>query len=168
LGVVQRALAYKASKHQMQTTMMVDLAVPRDIEPEVGKLGDVYLYTVDDLGRVVQEGRESRSAAVAQAEQMIDEKVADFVRWQASRRAVPVIQALQHHAQDIRQSELDKALKQLSTGADASQVLAQLSQQLTQKLLHGSLAMSQQLAIDPNIDDAVLQQLQHSYQAKRA
>ncbi len=167
LGVVQRALAHKASKHQQQTTMMVDLAVPRDIEPEVGKLGDVYLYTVDDLGRVVQEGRESRSAAVAQAEQMIDEKVADFVRWQASRRAVPVIQALQHHAQDIRQSELDKALKQLSAGADAAHVLAQLSQQLTQKLLHGSLAMSQQLATNPTVDDAVLQQLQHSYQVKR-
>lgn len=167
LGLVQRALAFKASKRQAQTTMVVDLAVPRDVEPEVGKLGDVYLYTVDDLGRVVQEGREARSAAVKHAEQIIDTRVDDFLRWQSSRRAVPIIQSLQHHAHSIRQSELDKALKQLSTGQDAAKVIEQLSRQLTQKLMHGSLSLSQQLAADPNTTDSTLDQLKRSFNAQR-
>jgi glutamyl-tRNA reductase len=167
LGSVQRALAYKSSIRQARTTMMVDLAVPRDIESEVGQLGDVYLYTVDDLGRVVQEGRAARSAAVSHAEQIIDERVGDFLRWQSSRRAVPVIQALQHHAHSIRQSELDKALKQLSMGHDASQIIEQLSRQLTQKLVHGSLSLSQQLASDPSISDSTLNQLKRSFNASR-
>jgi glutamyl-tRNA reductase len=167
LGLVQRALAQKAAKRQAQTTMMVDLAVPRDIEPEVGKLGDVYLYTVDDLGRVVQEGRDARSAAVTHAEQIIDARVGDFVRWQAGRRAVPMIQALQHNAHGIRQSELDKALKQLATGQNPAQVLEQLSRQLTQKLMHGSLSLSQQLAADSNTSDDTLAQLKRSFDALR-
>jgi glutamyl-tRNA reductase len=167
LGLVQRALAYKGSKRQAQTTMMVDLAVPRDIEPEVGKLGDVYLYTVDDLGRVVQEGRDARSAAVSHAEQIIDARVSDFLRWESSRRAVPIIQALQHNAHGIRQSELDKALKQLSSGQDPAQVLEQLSRQLTQKLLHGSLSISQQLAADPATTETTLNQLKRSFDPAR-
>ncbi len=159
LGVVQRALAYKASKRQLQTTMVVDLAVPRDVEPEVAQLSNVFLYTVDDLGRVVQEGREARSSAVVQAESMIDEHVQAFSHWQASRRAVPLIQAIQRQAHQQRQVALDAALKQLSTGADAAHVLAQLSQQLTQKLLHHSVAMCQQLASDPSVTDSSLQGL---------
>jgi glutamyl-tRNA reductase len=167
LGLVQRALSQKAAKRQAQTTMMVDLAVPRDIEPEVGKLGDVYLYTVDDLGRVVQEGRDARSAAVIQAEQIIDTRVGDYTRWQSSRRAVPIIQALQHSAHGIRQSELDKALKQLGMGQNPAQVLEQLSRQLTQKLLHGSLSLSQQLASDPSTSTHTLDQLKRSFDAPR-
>ena len=167
LGLVQRALMYKSNLRQAQTTMMVDLAVPRDIEPEVGKLGDVYLYTVDDLGRVVQEGREARSAAVSHAEQIIDIRVSEFLRWQSSRRAVPIIKALQHNAHGIRQSELDKALKQLSLGHDATQVVEQLSRHLTQKLIHGSLSLSQQLASDPETSDNTLNQLRRSFDSQR-
>jgi glutamyl-tRNA reductase len=167
LGLVQRALAVKASKRQPQTTMMVDLAVPRDIEPEVGKLGDVYLYTVDDLGRVVQEGRNARSAAVAQAEQIIDLRVVDFLRWQLSRRAVPIIQSLQHVAHGIRQDELKKALWQLSMGNDAAQIIEQMSRQLTQKLIHAPLKLSQQLAADPSTTDETLNQLKRSFDVKQ-
>jgi glutamyl-tRNA reductase len=167
LGLVQRSLAQKAAKRQAQTTMMVDLAVPRDIEPEVGQLGDVYLYTVDDLGKVVQEGRNARSAAVNQAEQIIDLRVGDFLRWQSGRRAVPIIQALQHNAQGIRQSELDKALKLLATGQAPASVLEQLSRQLTQKLMHGSLSLSQQLAADPATSDHTLQQIKRSVDTQR-
>jgi glutamyl-tRNA reductase len=167
LGLVQRALAFKSSSRQPRTTMMVDLAVPRDIESEVGQLGDVYLYTVDDLGRVVQEGRAARNAAVSHAEQIIDARVGDFLRWQSSRRAVPVIQALQLHAHSIRQGELDKALKQLSMGHDASQIIEQLSRQLTQKLMHGSLNLSQQLAADTNTPDSIIDQVRRSFNAQR-
>jgi glutamyl-tRNA reductase len=147
--------------------MMVDLAVPRDIEPEVAQLGDVYLYTVDDLGRVVQEGREARSAAVIHAEQIIEARVNEFLRWQSARRGIPIIQTLQHHAHSIRQSELDKALKQLATGAEVAQVLEQLSRQLTQKLMHGSLSLTQQLAADPLVDLSILQAVQRSYKTHR-
>lgn len=167
LGLVQRALAYKASKRQAQTTMMVDLAVPRDIEPEVGQLSDVYLYTVDDLGKVVQEGRDARSAAVVHAEQIIETKVADYLKWQSSRRAVPIVQALQHRAHGIRQSELDKALKQLSAGENPAQVLAFLSRQLTQKLIHAPMSLSQTLAADPNTTEQTLNQLRLSFEAQR-
>ncbi len=167
LGLVQRALSQKTAKRQAKTTMMVDLAVPRDIEPEVGQLADVYLYTVDDLGRVVQEGRDARSAAVTHAEQIIDVRVADFIRWQSSRRAVPIIQALQHNAHSIRQSELDKALKLLSTGHTPAQVLEQLSRQLTQKLMHGSLSLSQQLAANPDTSEHTLAQLKRSFEQAR-
>jgi glutamyl-tRNA reductase len=163
LGLVQRALAQKAAKRQAQTTMMVDLAVPRDIEPEVAKLADVYLYTVDDLGRVVQEGRAARGAAVAHAEQMIDEKISEYERWQAARRSVPLIQTIQQHAHSQRDSELDKALKQLAQGADPAQLLEQLSRQLTQKLLHASLNTAQTLAADPLVADALLVQVQQGY-----
>jgi glutamyl-tRNA reductase len=163
LGLVQRALAYKASKRLPKTTMMVDLAVPRDIEAEAGDLPDVYLYTVDDLGRVVQEGREARSAAVVQAEQIIAVKVQEFSRWQLSRRAVPMLKSLQQQALIIQQAELDKAMKAIDTGADSTQVLAQLSRQLAHKILHMSLHLTQQLALDTRVSDGLIQDLERGY-----
>jgi len=77
---------------------IVDLAVPRDVEPEVSRLDDVYVHTVDDLGRIVQSGSESRQAAVAQAEAIIESRVRDFEEWIKARRAVPVIQDLRTRA----------------------------------------------------------------------
>src|SRR5471030_2102033 len=82
--------AIKARRHKPM--FMVDLAVPRDIEPEVGRLNDVFLYTVDDLGKVVQTGRENRQAAVAQAEAIIETRVQSFMHWVDDRAVVPVIQ----------------------------------------------------------------------------
>jgi glutamyl-tRNA reductase len=177
LGLVQRALAYKAAKRLPKTTMMVDLAVPRDIEIEVGNLGDVYVYTVDDLAKVVQEGRDSRSSAVVYAEQIIQAKVAEFARWQLSRRAVPTIQALQQQAQAIRQAELNKAVAALSNIQGLEQpelahhfqhALEALSRNLTQKLLHGALHATQQLAADSTVADTVLQTIARSYNEQRA
>ena len=87
LGMVERAI--KARRHRPM--FIVDLAVPRDVEPEVARLGDVYVYTVDDLGRIVQSGTEARQAAVAQAEAIIETRVRDFETWLRGRDAVPVI-----------------------------------------------------------------------------
>jgi glutamyl-tRNA reductase len=136
LGAVERAL--KARRHRPM--FMVDLAVPRDIEPEVAQLGDVYLYTVDDLAALVQTAGERRQAAVQQAEAIIDAGVLSFVHWLDQRAAVPLIQALNRQADDWRQVEIQRARKRLARGEDLEAVLDGLSRGLTHKLLHGTLA----------------------------
>ena len=136
LGAVRSAL--KARRHRPM--FMVDLAVPRDIEPEVGTLSDVYLYTVDDLSTLVQSAGEKRQAAVAQAEAIIDAGVQSFAHWLDQRSSVPLIQALHRQADDWRASEIARARKALAKGADIDSVLEALSRGLTQKLLHGTLA----------------------------
>ena len=133
LGMVERAV--KARRHKPM--FMVDLAVPRDIEAEVGRLDDVFLYTVDDLGQVVQTGIESRQAAVAQAEAIIDLRVKSFMHWVDDRAMVPVIQDLQENSEAMRLAELDRARRMLARGDDVEAVLEALSRGLTAKFLHG-------------------------------
>ncbi len=136
LGAVERAL--KVRRHRPM--FMVDLAVPRDIEPEVKALEDVYLYTVDDLAQVVQQGQANRQAAVAQAEVIIDAGVQSFMHWMDQRGAVPLIQQLNAQADDWRHAELARARKLLARGEPVDAVLEALSRGLTQKMLHGALA----------------------------
>jgi len=136
LGAVERAL--KLRRHR--PIFMVDLTVPRDIEPEVARLDDVYLYTVDDLSALVQTAGEKRQAAVAQAEAIIESGVASFVSWLDQRATVPLIQALNAQADDWRAAELARARKLLARGADIEEVLDALSRGLTQKMLHGAMA----------------------------
>jgi glutamyl-tRNA reductase len=136
LGAVERAL--RARKNR--PLFMVDLAVPRDIEPEVAELDDIYLYTVDDLAAMVQTSGEKRQAAVEEAEVIIESGVAHFAHWLSKRESVPLIQALHVQADQWRMQEMDKALKALARGEPAPQVLELLSRGLTQKMLHGPLA----------------------------
>lgn len=136
LGAVERAL----KKRRHKPMFMVDLAVPRDIEPDVKALDDVYLYTVDDLATVVQTGRDSRQAAVAQAEAIIDNGVRGFMQWMEQRTRVPTIQALQQQAGFWREAELARARKLLAKGASPEQALQALAKGLTQKMLHGAMA----------------------------
>jgi glutamyl-tRNA reductase len=136
LGAVERAL--RARRHRPM--FMVDLAVPRDIEPEVGQLSDIYLYTVDDLATAVQTAGEKRQAAVEQAEAIVDAGVQSFAHWLDQRAAVPLIQALNRQADDWRGAEMARARKLLARGEDVDQVLDALARGLTQKLLHGALA----------------------------
>jgi len=136
LGAVERAL--KARKHRPM--FMVDLAVPRDIEPEVSRLNDVYLYTVDDLSALVQTAGEKRQAAVQQAEVIIESGVQSFVHWLDQRGTVPLIQALNAQADDWRAAEIARARKMLAKGEDLDAVLEALTRGLTQKMLHGTLA----------------------------
>jgi len=136
LGAVKSAL--KARRRRPM--FMVDLAVPRDIEPEVGSLPDIYLYTVDDLSQLVQTAGERRQAAVAQAEAIIDAGVQSFSHWLDQRASVPLIQALNAQADQWRGAEINRARKLLAKGADVETVLEALSRGLTQKLLHGALA----------------------------
>jgi glutamyl-tRNA reductase len=119
---------------------MVDLAVPRDIEPEVQALEDIYLYTVDDLAKVVQTGKANRQAAVAQAEVIIDAGVQNFMHWLNQRGTVPLIQQLNVQADEWRALEISRAKKMLAKGEPIEAVLQALSRGLTQKMLHGAMA----------------------------
>jgi glutamyl-tRNA reductase len=130
--MVERAL--KVRRHRPM--VMVDLAVPRDIEAEIGKLDDVFLYTLDDLGQIVESGQESRQAAIVEAEEIITHRVDDFLHWMESRETVPTIRALRDSAERARRHELDHALKLLQRGDDPTQVLDALSKGLTNKLMH--------------------------------
>jgi glutamyl-tRNA reductase len=132
LGMVERAV--KARRHRPM--FMVDLAVPRDIESEVGELDDVFLYTVDDLAQVVESGLESRQAAVVGAEAIIAERVDGFLHWLQTRETVPLIRALRDAAERARRHEMAHALKRLAKGEDPAQVLDQFSHRLTNKFLH--------------------------------
>ena len=151
LGMVERAL--KARRHRPM--FIVDLAVPRDIEPEVAELDDVFLYTVDDLAHVVASGVESRQAAVIQAEAIVDTQVERFLHWLASRDVVPLIRSLRDDAERARRHELEHALKRLAAGETPEQVLTQLSQRLMNKLLHAPTQTLQQAELE---DRQALQQ----------
>ena len=133
LGAVERAI--KQRRHRPM--FMVDLAVPRDIEPEVARLSDVFLYTVDDLGAIVREGNALRQAAVAQAEAIIETRVLNFMHWLDARSVVPIIRDLHAQAETLRQGELERAQRMLARGDDPALVLEALSQALTKKFLHG-------------------------------
>jgi len=136
LGMVERAIRNRRHRPMF----IVDLAVPRDVEPEVARLDDVYVYTVDDLGKIVQTGTESRLAAVAQAEAIIESRVRDFESWLKGRAAVPVIQGMRERAHALRASELERARRLLARGDSPEAVLEQFGQALTNKLLHSPVA----------------------------
>jgi len=149
LGMVERAI--KSRRHRPM--FIVDLAVPRDVEPEVARLDDVYVYTVDDLGKIVQSGSESRQAAVAQAEAIIESRVRDFDTWLRTRAAVPVIQGLRNRADELRAHELERARRLLARGESPEAVLEQLSQALTNKFLHAPVAALHQVSGQDSDDE---------------
>jgi glutamyl-tRNA reductase len=142
LGMVERAV--KNRRHRPM--FIVDLAVPRDVEQEVARLEDVYVYTVDDLGRIVATGSEHRQAAVAQAEAIIETRVRDFDAWIRSRAAVPVIQGLRNRAESLSAQETDRARKLLARGESPEAVIEKLAQALTNKFLHAPVSALHQAA----------------------
>lgn len=141
-GAVERAL--KQRKHRPM--FMVDIAVPRDIEPEVGELDDVYLYTVDDLHEVIEEGRQSREEAAVQAEEIIVNQVEHFMGWLRSLNGVDTIRAFREQAEQKRDEQLAAAHKQLAAGKDPEQVMNDLARTLTNKLIHEPSAQLNQAA----------------------
>lgn len=156
LGMVERAV--RTRKHR--PIFMVDLAVPRDVEAEAGELDDVFLYTVDDLAQVVQEGLGNRQEAALEAEAIINLRVENFMHWLRTREAVPTIRALRDQAERLRRNELEKARKALARGEDPAVVLESLSSALTNKLLHApSRALSSSQGSDHEQLEALLRQL---------
>jgi glutamyl-tRNA reductase len=144
LGMVERALKTR----RRRPMFMIDLAVPRDIEPEVARLGDVFLYTVDDLGKLIQTGLENRQAAVAQAESIIESRVDAFMHWLSARQAVPLIRSLHARGEAVKRAELDRARRLLARGEDPQAVMEALATGLTAKFLHGPTTMLQRPGTD--------------------
>lgn len=140
LGMIERAI--KQRKHR--PIVMVDLAVPRDIEPEISRLSDVYLYSVDDLGRMIQKASDARQAAVIHAEAIIDTRVQGFMHWLENREIVPTLVSLQDRAQQVAAQELERAKRMMARGDNPNQVLEWLTHSLTHKYLHGPLTQLNQ------------------------
>ena len=136
LGAIESALKQRRNKPMF----MVDLAVPRDIEAEAAQLESVYLYTVDDLAKVVRTGQETRQSAVKEAEIIIDSGVHKFNQWLQQRDHVPLIQELNAQLEDWRSAELAKAKKMIEKGDDIDSVLEALSQRLAKKIMHGPMS----------------------------
>ncbi len=147
-GAVERAI--KVRKHQ--PILMVDIAVPRDIEEEVGELDDIYLYTVDDLQEIINEGLRSRQEAALQAEEIIDTQVTHFMGWLRSLDAVSTIRSYRSKIDVIREAELDKARRMLAQGNDPEKVLAQLARGLANKIAHTPSAQMKQAGFEGRAD----------------
>ena len=134
LGMVESAL----KKRRYKPIFFVDLAVPRDIEPEVSKLSDAFLYSVDDLAGLVEVGVQARRDAVSHAEAIIDHGVQRYLHWKSSREQVPLIRTVKEHVTALQEAELAAAQKRLARGEDANEVLKALAHGLSQKILHGT------------------------------
>ncbi|MDN3700050.1 glutamyl-tRNA reductase [Vibrio artabrorum] len=131
-GMVESALERR--KHQPM--LLVDIAVPRDVESEVGKLNDAYLYSVDDLQSIVDGNIEQRRVEAIQAEAIVSEESTAFMSWMRSLEAVDSIRDYRKSANEIREELLSKSLQSLAAGGDPEKVLLELSNKLTNKLIH--------------------------------
>ena len=134
-GMLERAI--KARQHAPM--FIVDLAVPRDVEPEAAELDDVFLYSIDDLANIVKDNLTIRGDSVREAEVLIAEQAQGFLRWLDGRTVVPTIAALQEHHDRLRATELDRARRLLTAGTGTEQVLEQLARGLTNKFLHAPM-----------------------------
>lgn len=147
-GSVESAI--KIRKHR--PILMVDIAVPRDIESEVGELDDVYLYTVDDMQEIIQEGLKSRQEAAEQAEEIIDTQVSHFMNWIRSLGAVSTIRRVREQANTARDAELAHALQLIQSGKNPKEVLEQFAHRLTNKLIHQPSVQLKQAGYDGRIE----------------
>jgi len=155
-GAVERAL--KQRKHKPM--FMVDIAVPRDIEPEVGELDDIYLYSVDDLHEVIEENLRSRQGAAQAAEELVAAGADDFMLRLRELAAVDVLKAYRQQAERLRDEELAKAQRLLANGSDPLEVAVTLARGLTNKLLHAPSVQLKKLSADGRLDAlAVAQEL---------
>ncbi|MDJ0956126.1 MAG: glutamyl-tRNA reductase [Arenicellales bacterium] len=150
-GAVESAL----KKRRHRPMFMVDLAVPRDIEPEVAELNDVFLYTVDDLRGVIEENLQARKAAAEEAEQIIDVHTEEFMGWLHSLNAVPTIKALRQSMDRIVEAELQRAYKKLQSGEDANAVVQQLANSLSKKFTHSPTEQLTRSDSDGTLSEAV-------------
>lgn len=160
-GMVERAIAKRRSP-----MLFIDFAVPRDVEAEVGQLDDVFVFTVDDLGKLVQQGQARRTDAANAAEAIVDQHVKNFSRWLASRESASLIVTLRKRGEEYRSAELDRARKLLASGVAADAVLDTLSRSLTNKFLHHpTQALSR---ADPGRQSELARAIDHLYPADEA
>jgi len=150
-GMVERALKQRRN----QPMLLVDIAVPRDVEPEVGKLPNAYLYSVDDLQAIIDSNMAQRKAAAVQAETIVVQESSEFMSWLRAQSASETIREYRSQAEQVRAELEERALAALAQGADAQAVLRELAHKLTNKLIHAPTKSLQQAARDG--DDERLQ-----------
>ncbi len=163
LPVVRKEAVEAAIKQRRHKPMyMVDIAVPRDIEPEVGESPDVYLYSIDDLSAIIEENRKQRLTAADAAQELIEEGAAHFIKQRRTLQARRMLRQFRENAEDVQTAELDRALRELRKGAKPELVVAQLSQSLTKKLIHQPTVAIRTASAEGRID--LLETLKSVYQ----
>ena len=135
-GAVEQAIR----KRRRRPMFLVDIAVPRDIEAGVGDLNDVYLYSIDDLASVIEASTQSRLAAAAAAEELVDEGANRYLARRRVQLDKALLTELRTNATDIQQREVERALRDMAAGKEPAQVIEQLARGLTNKLMHAPTA----------------------------
>lgn len=143
-GMMERALKARRNK----PVLLVDIAVPRDVEPEVGKLPNAYLYSVDDLQAIIEQNMAQRKAAAVQAESIVVQESGEFMSWLRAQSAVETIREYRSQAESVRADLESRALAALQQGADPQKVLLELAHKLTNRLIHAPTKSLQQAARD--------------------
>ena len=134
ISLEQVKAAMKLRRHK--PIFAVDIAVPRDIAPDVGELNDVYLYTIDDLQKVIQEGQTNREAAAVDANRILDDEIRRYLSMERAKQVSPTITALREHGESIRDGVLREAQRRLNKGVDSREVIEFATAALMKKLLH--------------------------------
>ncbi|AUH00695.1 glutamyl-tRNA reductase [Prodigiosinella confusarubida] len=147
-GMMERTL--KARRNQPM--LMVDIAVPRDIEPEVGKLPNIYLYSVDDLQAIIQHNLAQRKAAAVQAESIVQQESSEFMAWLRAQSAVETIRDYRAQADSLRAEMTMKAMVAIQQGGDVESIVQELTYRLTNRLIHAPTKSLQQAARDGDLD----------------
>ncbi|MGB4248782.1 MAG: glutamyl-tRNA reductase [Pseudohongiellaceae bacterium] len=150
-GAVESAI----KKRRHKPMLLVDLAVPRDIEPQVGEIADAYLYSIDDIRDVIEDSVKSRTEAAAQASSIIERGVQEYIRQVRSLNAVNTLRAFREKAEQIRDREVEKALRALEKGDPAPEILEALARALTNKLIHSPSVQMKKASADGR-DDLLL------------
>ncbi|MGI9205336.1 MAG: glutamyl-tRNA reductase [Woeseiaceae bacterium] len=132
--LTQMSAAIKARRRK--PVFAVDIAVPRDLDPEISELDDVYLYTIDDLDKVIVEGQNSREAAAVDANRILDDETRRYLSIERSKEVAPIITALRDHGDELRDQVLAQAKRRLAKGSDTEEVLEYVTSSLLKKLLH--------------------------------
>lgn len=151
--VEQPAMKLALKKRRRKPVFMIDLAVPRDLDPKIGDLEDVYLYTLDDLRNVISANLQARAEAAKQAEVLVEDYARQFTRWLESRDAGQVIRVLREQARSHRDEVLDKARRKLAAGATPEEVMSFVADTLSNKLLH---APSHRLRSADSVEQSLL------------
>ena len=126
--------------------LMIDLAVPRDIEPQVAEISDIYLYTVDDMREVIEENLRLRASEASKADEIVTDGIQDLQEGLLERQSADVVRTYRDSALALQQMELEKALRMLEKGGDPEEVMSRLARDLTNKLIHAPTAGLRQLA----------------------
>ena len=134
VSFTQMKHAMKARRHK--PVFAVDIAVPRDLDPAIRELDDVYLYTIDDLDKVIMDGQSNREAAAVDANRILDDETQRYLSIERSKEVAPIITALRDHGDGLREQVLEQARRRLAKGADNDEVLQYVTSALLKKLLH--------------------------------